>query len=90
MGCSPQGIFTGLPQIELDSLRANALAVITGGRWANVSGGAKSGSRDYGMSPQDILAEVKFAEQQNGTRPARAQKVIQVLSTCPPYPFLNP
>lgn len=73
------GIFVGLPQAELDALRANAIAGITGGRRTSLSGGQKSGSKEWQMSPQDVLGEVKFAEQQNGMRPPRAQKVEQVL-----------
>ena len=81
---SPQGLFVGLPQSELDSLRAAAIAAITGGQRTSLSGGQKSGSKEYKMSPQDVLAEVNYAEQQNGIKPPRAQKVVQVLSVWPP------
>lgn len=76
------GIFVGLPQSELDALRASALAAITGGRRTSLSGGQKSGTKEWQMSPQDVLGEVKFAEQQNGTRAPRAQKVEQILNHC--------
>lgn len=82
-GC-PTGILVGLPQAELDELRANALSGITGGRRTSLSGGAKSGSKEWQMSPQDMLVEIRYAEQQNGTLPARAQKVVQVLTVWPP------
>lgn len=73
------GIFVGLPQTELDALRASAIAAATGGQRTALSGGQKSGSKQYPFSPQEILGEVKYAEQQNGTRRPRAQRVEQVL-----------
>lgn len=77
---SPTGIFTGLTQTELDTLRTDALSQISSGRRTSLSGGGKSGSKEWSMSAQDILREVVYAEQQNGTRSPRAQKVVQILN----------
>ncbi len=84
---SPLGIFVGLAQSELDALRTSAIEGITSGRRTSLSGGQKSGSKEWQMSPQDLLAEVNYAEQQNGTRAPRAQKVVSILSA--PYPTAN-
>lgn len=77
---SPTGIFVSLSQTELDALRVDALAQIQSGRRTSLSGGGKSGSKEWSMSAQDILREVVYAEQQNGTRAPRAQKVVNVLN----------
>ena len=69
----------GLTQTELDTFRSDAIARITNGERTSMSGGAKSGSKAWQMSPQDILFEVKYAEQMAGSTP-RAQKVAQVLN----------
>ncbi len=58
----PRGIFSGLSQVELDALRVVALDQITTGRFTNLSGAMKSSTREYPMSPQDILSEITFAE----------------------------
>lgn len=77
---SPTGIFVGLTQTELTTLRTDALSQISSGRRTSLSGGGKSGSKEWSMSAQDILREVVYAEQQNGTRAPRAQKVVSVLN----------
>ncbi len=84
MACSPCGIFVGYDQSVLDELKANALLAITSGRRTSLSGGAKSGSKEWKMDPQQMLVEIRYAEQQNGTLQARAQKVVQVLTEYPP------
>lgn len=76
---APDGTFVGLTQAELDELRASALSQISSGRRTSLSGGGKSGSKEWSMDASDILREVIYAEQQSGTRPARAQKVVQDL-----------
>ncbi len=76
----PAGIFVSLSQAELDQLRADALSQISSGRRTSISGGGKSGSKEWSMSAEQILKEVIYAEQQNGTRPPRAQKVVQILN----------
>lgn len=80
MPCSPCGIFVGYEQSVLDGLKANALAAITGGRRTSLSGGAKSGSKEWKMDPQQMLVEIRYAEQQSGTLPPRVQTVVQVLT----------
>lgn len=82
---SPSGIFTTLSADELAELKANALAAITGGRRTSISGGAKSGSKEWQMKPQEILAEVKYAEQQLGLIPARVTKTYGDFWQ-PPFP----
>jgi len=77
---SPKGLFVGLSQSELDDLRAGAIARMNGGQRTSISGGAKSGSKEYPMPPDQVLAEVIYAEQQNGTRAPRNQKVYQVMN----------
>lgn len=76
----PTGIFVGETQATLDEIRVDALAQITSGRRTSISGGGKSGSKEYSMSAQDILREVVYAEQQNGTRSPRAAQVVQALN----------
>lgn len=84
----PSGIFLGLTQAELDSIRETALSQITSGRRTSISGGGKSGSKEWSLDVRDVLREVIYAEQQNGTRPPRVQKVVQILNEqfLPPYP----
>lgn len=77
---APSGIFTGLTQAELDALRTSALSQISSGRRTSISGGGKSGAKEWSMDAQDVLREVIYAEQQNGTRSPRAQKVVGVLN----------
>lgn len=71
---SPSGIFTQLTDAELAAMRASALTAITSGRRTSLSGGAKSGSKEWQMTPQEILAEVKYAEQKRGVLPQRVTK----------------
>lgn len=65
----PRGIFSGLTQSELDALRVIALDQISTGRFTNLSGAMKSSTREYPMSPQDMLEEIKFAEAINTGNP---------------------
>jgi len=86
MPFSPLGIYVGLAQSELDEIRAAALERAKNGSRTSLSGGQKSGSKEW-VDPRETLAEVNYAEQQNGTRAPRAQKVVQILSS--PYPTAN-
>lgn len=80
MAYSPSGIFVGLSTQELAELKASALRAITSGQWTSITGGQKTGSKQYQMRPQDVLEEVKFAEQSAGIGRPRAQKITQILS----------
>jgi len=79
------GIFSSLTADELAALKANALAAITSGRRTSISGGAKSGSKEWQMSPMEILREVKYAEQKLGLIPQRVAKTYMdtVNPPCP-------
>jgi hypothetical protein len=59
---SPLGIFVGLSQTQLDTLRASALARMASGERTSISGGGKSGSRQWQMSPEKVIFEVQYAE----------------------------
>lgn len=76
---SPSGIFVGLTQSELDDLRTSAIARIQSGERTGLSGGGKSGQKNWQMSPQDVLFEINYAEKMLGNTP-RAQKVVSVLN----------
>jgi hypothetical protein len=82
---SPCGLFVGLSQVELDALRVSALAAITSGRRTSLSGGQKSGSKEWKMDPQQMLIEIRYAERQAGTIPARVSKTY-FDSANPPCP----
>jgi len=73
---SPSGIFVGLSQVELDALRVTALAATTGGQRTSLSGGQKSGSKEYQMSPQQVLMEIIYAERQSGARAPRVDRTV--------------
>lgn len=79
MPYSPLGIFVGLSQSELDALRSAAISAFTNGQRISISGGQKSGTKRW-QDPKETLAEVVYAEQQNGTRAPRAQKVYQTMN----------
>lgn len=81
--CSPTGIYVGYTSVALDALEVGALARINSGSRTSLSGGAKSGSKEW-VDPNQVLVEVRYARQQNGSLPARAQKVVQVLTEYPP------
>lgn len=87
---SPSGLFVGLTQAQLDTLRAGALQRIATGERTSMSGGAKSGSRAWQMSPQDVLFEVNYAQNILSGIP-RPQKVVQILNPqyCVPNPGLS-
>lgn len=80
---SPQGIFISNTQAERDAYRAAALLRLVNGERTSLSGGGKSGSRNWPTSPQDILFELDYADRIASGIP-RPQKVVQVLS--PQYP----
>lgn len=82
---SPTGIFVGLSQVELDALRVSALAGITSGRRTSLSGGQKSGSKEWQMMPQQVLLEVIYAERKARSRPARVTKTYMD-TAYPPCP----
>lgn len=86
-GCaSPFGIFTGQTAEQLNALEAGAIARMNGGERTSLSGGQKSGSKAYQMSPQQVLIEVKYARRKLGLIPARVGKVYSdyVNPPCPP------
>jgi hypothetical protein len=56
---SPTRIFKGLTVEQLNELKTKALARISSGDFTSLSGGAKSSSRKFEMTPQEILEEVK-------------------------------
>lgn len=58
---SPSGAFIGLTRDELETLKATALDRIANGAFTALSGGGKSSTQDYGLSPQAILLEVQYA-----------------------------
>lgn len=85
MPCSsPSGAFIGLTVQELLELRANALLGIENGRRTSISGGAKSGSKQWDIAPDKMLIEVNYALRKLGAMPARPQKVTQILTEWPP------
>lgn len=58
MACSsPRRIFRNLTAVQLQTLIDNALDRIANGDRTSVSGGGKSGSKNWAMSPEDILFE---------------------------------
>lgn len=76
---SPLGIFINNTQAERDAYRVKALARLANGERTSLSGGGKSGSKAWPMSPQDTIFELDYADRiVNG--PPRAQKVVQVLN----------
>ena len=77
---SPLGIFINLTAAERLALRTSAIERMTSGERTSLSGGGKSGSKAWQMSPQDTLFELDYAAMINGETPARAQKVVQVLN----------
>lgn len=85
---SPTGIFTSFTASELLVLKANALAAITGGRRTSLSGGAKSGSKEWQMTPQEVLLEVKYAQQQLGIIAGRVSKTYGEFTGIAPFPVV--
>lgn len=77
---SPTGIFIYFSAAERAALRLSAIERLTSGERTSLSGGGKSGSKAWQMSPQDVLAELLYAAQINGEVPRRAQKVVQNLN----------
>lgn len=85
---SPTGILTDLTAVELDALEVLALARIGGGQRTSLSGGAKSGSKEYPMDPQDLLKEIKYARRMLGILPARVTKTYGSFTGVPPFPVV--
>lgn len=85
---SPSGIFTQLTDEEIATIRASALSAISSGRRTSLSGGAKSGSKEWPSDPFEILAEVKYALQQRGALPARVTKTYGSFTGAPPFPLV--
>lgn len=82
---SPSGIYVGLSQTQLDALRASALDGSINGRRIALSGGQKSGTKNYPETPHDILLEVIYAERRAGVRAARVTKTYMDTAN-PPCP----
>lgn len=82
---SPTGIFNYFTAAERAALRQSAIDRLTSGERTSLSGGGKSGSKAWQMSPQEVLFELAYSAMINGETPARSQKVVQVLS--PQYPL---
>lgn len=69
---SPRGIFVGLTAVQLQAKIDSALDRIENGDRTSLSGGGKSASRNWPMSPEDVLFEARYAlNKLNGTLPAR-------------------
>lgn len=73
------GIFINFTQAQRDAIRTSALERITSGERTSLSGGGKSGSRQWQMSPQDTLFELDYADQIASGVP-RPNRVVQVLN----------
>lgn len=76
---SPTGIFISLTQAQRDTIKAAAIERLTSGERTSLSGGGKSGSRQWQMSPQETLFEIDYANLIVSGVP-RPQKVVQVLN----------
>lgn len=85
---SPRGVFTLLSVDELAAMRASAISQIQSGRRTSLSGGAKSGSKEWPSDPFEILAEVKYAEQKLGIIPARVTKTYGEFVGDAPFPIV--
>lgn len=59
---SPQGIFIGKTVEELDAIIAAATDRILYGDRVGISGGQKSSSFNFAISPQDVLFEANYAK----------------------------
>jgi len=81
--------FVGLSQSEFNDLRSSALSQSTSGRRTALSGGQKSGSKEWTMSADEILREVIYAEQQSGARAPRITKTYGSFTGIPPFPVVN-
>jgi hypothetical protein len=70
---SPRGIFRNLNAVQLQAKIDAALLRIENGDRTSVSGGGKSGSKNYPMSPDEILFEAQYSlDKLNGTsKPSR-------------------
>lgn len=74
---SPSGLFDNLTAAERATLRASALQRIASGERTSLSGGGKGGSRQWQMTPQDVLFELNSTAQILGEVAPRAQTVTQ-------------
>lgn len=77
-----RGIFDGLPQATLDAKRVIALARIDSGDFKSLAGAGKSSSREWPLSPDQILLEIQHAEQVASGIP-RANRIYTDLRTQP-------
>lgn len=82
---SPLGLYINFTAAERAALRASAIDRMTNGERTSLSGGGKSGSKAWQMTPEEVIFELNYAASILGETPARAQKVVQVLS--PQYPL---
>lgn len=85
---SPSGILTNLTALELTELEAGALLRLNGGQRTSMSGGAKSSSKEYPMSPMELLREIKYARQQLGIIPGRVSKTYGDFTGVAPFPVV--
>ncbi len=76
---SPVGLFISLTQAQRDAYRAIALDAIFSGQRISLSGGAKSGTKQFQMSPQDALFELNYADKIASGVPI-ARQVVQILN----------
>jgi hypothetical protein len=68
---SPRGVYVGLSSTELATIRETALSRISSGDRTSLSGGGKSGTKNWRTDPADDLREVKWAlDRMNGVRRA--------------------
>lgn len=86
---SPCGIFTLYSAEELAELLIVATAALSGGRRTSLSGGAKSGTKQWDMTPQQMLVEIKYAMRQKRIIPARVTKTYMDIAN-PPCPVTVP
>lgn len=72
-----------MSQSELLEIRASAKAAITSGRRTSISGGAKSGSKEYPGDPYRDLMEVNYALARLGVVSARVTKTYNDFANIP-------
>lgn len=79
MAGSPRRIFKGQTAVQLAAIIATALDRIANGDRTSVSGGGKSGSRNWPMPPDEVLFEAQWElSVLNGTqRPSRTYFDVQ-------------
>lgn len=77
---SPAGIFRSLTTTQLAALETSALERITNGERTSMSGVGKSGSKQWQMSPEQVLIEVAFARNPQANR--RVEQIIKKTPRC--------